>query len=191
MTQPQEQTMDATLSRMMETAATVARTAQLPERATADLAVRILGELMLVRKNCEAAANAEVERLTQQHENLQFAYDYRSKILDGYEGEISDMHLENEKLRAEVAEWRLRHADCTTSLITADRKIERLQKEMAELRRQQWQPIMNGSWGDIYIENDGQSISIYVDEEYGYAAEDLPNNIRLCRLAAQEQEGEE
>lgn len=45
----------------------------------------------------------------------------------------------------------------------------------------QWQPLPDGNYcNDLYVE-DG-NLSMFVDEDYGYAGCDLPDNLRLCRL---------
>ncbi len=41
---------------------------------------------------------------------------------------------ERDEARRERDDWRRKHAECTTSLITADRKIARLEAQLAEAR---------------------------------------------------------
>lgn len=50
------------------------------------------------------------------------------------------------------------------------------------MKRKVWEPLENGYYGDIGIENDGETVSLFVDEDYGYISTDAPADIRPCRL---------
>jgi len=58
---------------------------------------------------------------------------------------------------------------------------ERLEAQLA----QTWQPLPDGEVGSFtYIDNGGKSLGVYAGNDYTdwYATDDLPDNIRLCRL---------
>ena len=54
---------------------------------------------------------------------------------------------------------------------------------------QRWQPLPDGEITSFtYVDNGGKLLGVYAGDDYTdwYATEDLPDDIRLCRLVTQE-----
>jgi hypothetical protein len=66
-----------------------------------------------------------------------------------------------------------------------------LEKARAQLAAHpdEWVPVPDGYYcGDIEVTENGSSIGVFVDEDYGYTSAELTENFRLCRRVQREDE---
>lgn len=48
---------------------------------------------------------------------------------------------------------------------------------------QRWQPVEDGDLHSfLAVQDNGETIAVFVNDDYGYAEEALPDNVRVCRL---------
>ena len=104
------------------------------------------------------------------------------KMRGDYEAELSNQYQRIAALEAEARDWRQRHAECTTSLITEVRKTERLEARLA----QTWQPLPDGEYGNVMVARNGEVLSVLerdglLDESF-WSGRFIADDIRLCRL---------
>lgn len=71
------------------------------------------------------------------------------------------------------------------------RIIEAYTKRLAEASV--WTPLPDGIYRDgfISVESNGEDMGVFVDDDYGYATETLPPDIRLCQRTPGTSVGEE
>lgn len=65
-------------------------------------------------------------------------------------------------------------------------------EQAAQAQAAEWVPVEDGNYAnDIYVDNKGGELSVFVNEEYGYAGVELPAQLRLCRRVPQPRPGQE
>jgi len=82
--------------------------------------------------------------------------------------------------------------DYEAQLANQYQRIERFVELVNQLEAQlaqTWQPLPDGEITSFtYVDNGGKLLGVYAGDDYTdwYATEDLPDDIRLCRLVTQE-----
>jgi len=114
------------------------------------------------------------------------------ELRNEYEAQLSNQYQRIERfvelvdqLERKLAEATEANTSCTIYIASQMERIGDLEAQLA----QRWQPLPDGEITSFtYVDNGGKLLGVYAGDDYTdwYATEDLPDDIRLCRLVTQE-----